>query len=118
MAITCKLSLDPTRKILVTGSVPTENLPKRSHEIEKKERRPLLRSSVKSEDVPSTSSSLLSLSAEDALKQLKVESVALWVSEKQENGEVYFKLWDGVHGIAKYAVNVNTSLEFTVFNYN
>ena len=118
MAFTCKLSLDPTRKILVTGSVPTENLPKRSHEIEKKERRPLVRSSVESEDVPSTSSSLLNLSAEDALKQLKVEPVAPWVSEKQENGEVDFKLWDGVHGIAKYAVNVNTSLEFTVFNYN
>ena len=89
MAFTCKLSLDPTRKILVTGSVPTENLPKRSHEIEKKERRPLVRSSVESEDVPSTSSSLLNyLSAEDALKQLKVEPVAPWVSEKQENGEV------------------------------
>ena len=95
-----------------------ENLPKRSHEIEKKERRPLVRSSVESEDVPSTSSSLLNLSAEDALKQLKVEPVAPWVSEKQENGEVDFKLWDGVHGIAKYAVNVNTSLECTVFNYN
>ena len=81
---------------------------------------PLVRSSIACEDVPSTLSSLLNLSPDDALKQLKVELVAPWVSEELENGEIDFKLWDGVHSIARYTVNVNTSLEYTctVFTYN
>ena len=33
--------VDPTRKTLETGSVPTENLPTKSHEVEKKKRRTL-----------------------------------------------------------------------------
>jgi hypothetical protein len=55
------LSLDPKRKILVTGRVPTENLPKRSHEIEIKERRTLVRTPLMAEDKASTSASSLSL---------------------------------------------------------
>ena len=52
------------------------------------------------------------------LQQLDVQSIAPWVSEKLENGEVELRLWDGVHSIAKYAVDVNLTLEFTVFIYN
>ena len=68
------------------------------------------------EDIPSTSSSLLNIATtEQLLEQLDVQSVAPWVSEKLESGEIQFKLWDSVHSIAKYTVNLNSSLEFTVY---
>jgi hypothetical protein len=60
ICLVCKylyLSLDPKRNILVTGRVPTENLPKRSHEIEIKERRTLVRTPLMAEDKASTSAS-------------------------------------------------------------
>ena len=46
-------NVDPKRKILVTGSIPTENLPTKSHDVvSKKERRTLVRVNV--EDMPSS----------------------------------------------------------------
>ena len=117
------LSLDPKRKILVTGSVPTEILPKRSHEIEIKERRTLVRTPLIIEDKASTSaSSSLSLidivQGHDVLEQLDEESFAPWESEKMENGDMEFKLCDAVHSISKYIVSVNSALEFTVMVFH
>ena len=76
----------------------------------------MVRNPLATEGIPSTSSSLLSI--ESVLEQLDVQSIAPWVSEKLENGEVGFKWWDGVHSIAKYSVDVDTALEFTVYVYN
>jgi hypothetical protein len=117
ICLLCKylyLSLDPKRKILVTGSVPTENLPKRSHEIETKERRTLVRTPLLAEVKPSTSA----LSSLSLLEQLDEESFAPWESEKMENGNMQFKWCDGVHSIAKYTVSVNSALEFTVMVFH
>jgi hypothetical protein len=107
--------------MFVTGSVPTENLPKRSHEIDIKERRTLVRTPLVAEDKPSTSasSSLFDVvQGHDVLEQLDEESFAPWESEKMENGNMEFKLCDGVHSIAKYTVSVNSALEFTVMVFH
>ena len=109
--------LDPTRKVLVTGSVPTENLPKKSFEVEKSERRPLVRHSP-AETSASSSTSVFDIAQQDVLGKLDEKSLAPWVSDRKENGNLELMLWDGVHSIAKYTVNVDTSLEFTVLVFN
>ena len=97
--------LGPTRKILVAGSVPTENLPKKSHEIEKPERRPLIRIPLEETSTSSTSAlSVLGIAEGDALETLDVDSLAPWISEKMGNSDTKFKLWDGVHSIGVYCV--------------
>ena len=45
------LSVNPKRKILITGNVPTENLPTKSHEVPKTERRFIIGNDIQ----PSTS---------------------------------------------------------------
>ena len=90
---------------MLLAGFPTENLPKRSHEIEKKERRTQVRTPLMAEDKPSTSASS-SLSLIDIVQGYDVldeESLAAWESEKMENGDMYmeFMLCDGVHSIAK-----------------
>jgi hypothetical protein len=75
------------------------------------------------EDKASTSaSSSLSLNdivqGHDVLEQLDEQLFAPWESEKMENGEMEFKLCDGVHSNAKYTVSVNSALEFTVMVFH
>ena len=53
---------DPKRKVLATGSVPTKNLPTKSHEVEHtKQRRVLVRSSIDDELGTSHGTAKLSL---------------------------------------------------------
>ncbi len=77
-----------------------------------------MRKSPTAEDIPSTSSSVLNVATVDVLEQLDVQSVAPWVLDRLQDGEIKLNLWDGVHSIAKYTLDVNTSLEFTVLVYN
>jgi hypothetical protein len=73
------------------------------------------------EDKPSTSASLSLIDivqCHNVLEQLDEESFAPWESEKMENGDMEFKLCDGVHSIAKYTVSVNSALEFTVMVFH
>ena len=76
----------------------------------------IVQKSLAARDIPSTSSPLLNIAAtEELLELLDVGSVPLWVSEKMENNETKFMFWDGVHSIPKYTLDVNASLELTVF---
>jgi hypothetical protein len=65
-------SLLGARKTLITGSIPTENLPKKSHEAPKHERRSLVRYTRSAVEEPMTSSQSESLFSgfEDFTRQL------------------------------------------------
>lgn len=113
----------------MTGSVPTEKLPQRSHEVPTKIRRTLVRSTAiqptLDEEMPSTSSDLMSgtpmecPSIEDLLSQLENEVVLPWTVETtRENESIKFLLYDGVHSIAKYTVVLNAAMEFSVFAFD
>ena len=119
------ISISPgKRKTLVTGSVPTENLPEKSHEAPKRERRPLVRK-VDTPDIgePSTSSQPgwsepRFLNMEDFTMQLEQETIHPWKINKSYEGELRIELDDKIHSIPKYSVVVSLSMEFTVFIFN
>ena len=113
------------RKTLVTGSVPTENLPEKSHEAHKRERRPLVRKADTSADTavvekPSTSSQPEPQFSDiqDFARQLEQKIIQPWQIEKLYEGEIRIELHDKIHSIPKYTVVVSLSLEFTVFVFN
>ena len=103
---------------MVTGSVPTENLPEKSHEAPKRERRPLVRNA--DIDQPSTSyqPALQYCDFEDFTNQLEKENIQPWEFEKSNEGEMRIHLHDQLHSVPKYIVVVNASLEFTIFVFN
>ena len=113
------------RKTLVTGSVPTENLPEKSDEAHKRERRPLVRKADTSADTavvekPSTSSQYEPQFSDiqDFARQLEQKIIQPWQIEKLYEGEIRIELHDKIHSIPKYTVVVSLSLEFTVFVFN
>ncbi|CAB4003141.1 Hypothetical predicted protein [Paramuricea clavata] len=93
----------PKRKVLATGSVPTQNLPTKSHKVETKKHCVLVRSST--DDEPSTSTSLKkgSLSLEKFWKHMqKDEVLGSWKVEHETNEcEFRLELLDGCHIIPK-----------------
>ena len=110
---------------MVTGSVPTENLPEKSHEAHKRERRPLVRKADTSADTavvekPSTSSQSEPQFSDiqDFARQLEQKIIQPWQIEKSYEGEIRIELHDKIHSIPKYTVVVCLSLEFTVFVFN
>ena len=111
------------RKTLVTGSVPTENLPEKSHKARK--RRPLVRKAHTSADTavvekPSTSSQSEPQFSDiqDFTRQLEQKRIQPWQIEKSYEGEIRIELHDKIHSIPKYTVVVCLCLEFTVFVFN
>lgn len=113
---------------MVTGSVPTENLPEKSHEAPKRERRVLVRKSdTPIVEKPSTSSESEHRyewsepqysDIEDFTRQLEKKSVQPWQVERSYEGEIRIELHDKIHGIPMYTVVVTIYLEFTVFAFN
>ena len=106
---------------MVTGSVPTENLPEKSHEAPKRERRPLVRN-VNTPDIdqPSTSyqPALQYCDFEDFTNQLEEKNIQPWQFEISNEGEIRIHLHDQLHSVPKYIIVVNSSLEFTIFVFN
>ena len=106
---------------MITGSIPTENLPERSHEAPKRERRSLVRKvDTSAGEKPSTSlqpeprfSDL-----EDLTRQLDQKTIEPWHIEKSYEGEIRIEFYENIHSVPKYSVVVNSCLEFTVFVYN
>ena len=115
--------LGRTRKILVTGSIPTENLPEKKHDVSQPKCRTLVRKNVG--DMPSASSSTLPASStsttpaltslECLVKRLNKKSIHPWQVDKSGESEVKMNFHDDVHSIPKYTVVVDSALEFTVF---
>lgn len=108
---------------MITGSVPTENLPVKSHDVRKQERRILVRADVD----PSSSSSTLTKpqvvstipSVEGLLTVLEnEETIGRWKVDKSHENKVRIELFDESHSIPKYTVVVDSVvLEFSVFIY-
>ena len=108
---------------MVTGSIPTENLPTKSHDVPRKvERRTLVRTSLDSlEDMPSISShSLSATTITNPIEQLDEAAILHCKVDrcKDSDGEVKIELYDGVHGIARYTVAINTALEFSIYVFH
>ena len=117
---------------MVTGSIPMENLPTKSHDVmSKKERRTLVRVNV--EDMPSSSTASTSsdhalydvlpaeiISIQDLHMQLAKIDILPWMVNGIDSDNETFKLefYHGAHGIAKFTVIVKAGLDFTVFVYH
>ena len=104
---------------MVTGSVQTEKLPEKSHDIPKRERRTVQRRQTLDTpgNQPSTSTALSQkiFSIEDLNKQVQKESIHPWLTNKSnEDDEVRFELFDECHCIPKYTVVVDSTLEFSI----
>lgn len=115
-------NIDPTRKVLALGSVPTENLPTKSHEDPKpaEPRRPLIRS------VPGTSSSISShkMQSKDKeqfkifVKKINKENLDPWKADISKEDKIKLELCDNVHCLPKYTIIVDPALEFSIYVYN
>ena len=80
------------------------------------------------ENMPSTSSHVMHESheehanIEDFCIQLKTKVLLPWIVEADEttpeSQDMCFRLYDGVHNIAKYTVVLNLAIEFTVCAFN
>ena len=120
---------------MVTGSIPTENLPTKSHDVvSKKERRTLVRVNV--EDMPSSSTASASsyhalsevspeipaepITIRDLHMQLVKIDILPWTVNNIDdiNKTLKLELFDGVHEVAKFTVTITTELDFTVFVYH
>ena len=110
------------RKTLVTGSIPTENLPQKSHEAPSKpERRSLVRKvDTAVVEKPSTSSQIEPRFAdmEDFTRQLDQMTIEPWQIDKSYEGEIRIEFYDKSHCVPNYSVVVNSSLEFTIFVFS
>ncbi|CAB4032834.1 Hypothetical predicted protein, partial [Paramuricea clavata] len=113
-----------SRKILQTGSIPTENLLLRSHETKKTPHRVIEKKASRQElqeDIPSSSHSYLEpgLCSDDLINQLDNDTLLEWKSKVCDDGNVNFFLTDNVHGVAKYTVVVDScSMEFTAYAFS
>ena len=100
--------LDPKRKTLICGSVPTENLPTRKYNVLKPERRVLVRQSDK-----------LLATGSSAVKTVKTPSLESAVKQVQDTIPSWkLECYDNLHSLPKYTVLIHSSLEFTVAVYN
>ena len=103
---------------MALGSVPTENIPTKSHEDPKPAvpRGTLIRSE------PSTSTSTSQKRDKDQfkafLKQLNKENLDPWKVDLSDEDTVKFELCDNVHCLLKYTIIVDTALEFSAYVYN
>ena len=114
------LRVDPKRKILITGSVPTENLPTKSHEVPKAERRILVRPDIQpstSQEQP-TSFEHTSAAGVSSIEELMADlnNMPMWKVEEMQDKEVSIKLFEEPYSIPKYTVLVDSGLEFNAVN--
>jgi len=102
---------------LVTGSLPTEKLPEKSHDIPKRERRTLQRRQTFDTlgNQPSTSSgpSQKSFDIDDLNRQVQKTSIYPWLTSKLNEEEVRLELFDEC---PKYTVTENSTLEFSIID--
>ena len=99
--------LDPKRSTLVTGSIPSENLPSRAHDVpDPAPRRPIVRV-IEGESKRTKHSSLKSI-----VGNLKQMVLGQWKFEEQES-LVKLHLFDNEHVLPKFVV-IYSSLKFRV----
>ena len=114
--------LNRKEKTFVTGSVSTEKLPEKSHDIPNRERSTLQRRQtldpLGNQLSTSTAPSQKIFSIEDLNKQVQKKNIHPWLTNKSNEDEVRFELFDECHCIPKYTVVVDSTLEFSIFAYN
>ena len=110
---------------MITGSIPTEQLPEKSHELPKRERRTLVRKNVDifeqgNLDEASTSTAVKTAQTiNDIIVQLQQKIIEPWQVRSSNEEEVRLEFYsDSVYSIPKYTVVVNSALEFSVFIFN
>ena len=107
---------------MITGSVPTENLPTKSHETPQRERRQIVRFlPVDSETAPSTSGQYVAephySDINDLRRQLDQKNIHPWKLEGSD-GDIRILLHEETHRVPKYTVAVSSNLEFCIFVFN
>jgi hypothetical protein len=110
--------IDPTRKVLILGSIPTENLPKKSHEDPKpaQPRRLLTKRDSTVDTATATSSSMSSSTCsrpndqfKSLLKQIYKENLDPWKIDTSVEEKVKFELYDDVHCLPKFTIVVDSA---------
>jgi len=101
--------------------VPTENLPKKSHEVHKTERRVVVRPDVQPSTSQEHSTSFkhtlpVGMSSIEEL-MADLDSVRTWKVEELQDKEVSIKLFEQPFSIPKYTVIIDSGLDFSVFVY-
>lgn len=122
---------DNNRKVLVTGSVSTENIPERSHDATKKPGRRVLvtkattkptssKPSTSSTSVGGPSAPVTSYTFEGLVRHLdhkKTKHGLKWTVDKSIANEIRLELYDGAHSLPRYTVIVNSGMNFSIFVY-
>ncbi|CAB4044150.1 Transposable element P transposase, partial [Paramuricea clavata] len=109
----------PKRKVLATGTVPTENLPTQSHEGETKKHRVLVKHTFP--DQPSTSTGVTSSTStiNALLNQLRKSDVlSCWKVLDDTSSGFKMELYDDCHSVPKYTMICDSGLTFTLFTYH
>ena len=107
---------------MFSGSVPTENLPKKKYDIVRPERRVLVRLETGVGDgfpsnLPSSSSSVIKTpSLESAVE--RVQDNSSWALLQPSEDIVKLELYDNLHSLPKYIVHIYSSQEFTIAVHN
>lgn len=103
---------------MVTGSIPTENLPTKSHGQPTKERRTLVRLSI--DDKPSVSTSdVPTLTLKDPVKYVIEKHILPWMVKLNNEYKVRIRHNEYKVRIRQQVTqHVNANLEFTVYVYN
>ena len=105
---------------MVTGSVPTEKLPEKSHDIPKRERRTVQRRQTldtpSNQPSTSTAPSQKIFSIEDLNKQVQKKSIHSWLTNKSNEDEMRFELFDECHCIPKYT-GFNAGIQHFAYNW-
>ena len=101
--------------------MPTENLPKKSHEVFKTERRVLVRPDVQPSTSQEHSTSIehtlpVGMSSIEEL-MADLDSLRTWKVEELQDKEVSIKLFEQPFSIPKYTVIIHSGLDFGVFVY-
>ena len=101
--------------------MPTENLPVKSHDVEKTERRVLVRKT----DSELCTSSAVSPTPEPKITDIEylinlIEEVEIqpWKVDKSNASELKFELFDAIHYLPKYSIVVDSALYFSVHAYH
>ena len=110
---TILLVIDGKRKALDTGAIPTENLPLKSHEAKRTQRRPLIRQEIAASPPVEKPEDFDHFAAR--VKKIVVEP---WGLASLSNTEIRIELRDTDYSIPKYVIHVDSSLHFSLHVFN
>ena len=101
--------------------MPTENLPTKSHEVPKAERRILVRHDIEpsTSQEETTSFKHSSAAGMSTIEELiaHLDTLQMWKVEEMQDKEVSIKLFEEPYSVPKYTVLINSGLELSVFAY-